>query len=451
MSSKKAAKKRRNAGRGKGKKPQSQGGGAPELGGAETDESAGAALDEMPLADRESALQFAIRAGLHDVAKEILDAGPDTEKLATAVPFFDAAEGGYSMLALAARRYCPDCSKAICELLLDAGAHVEGEAGTREVRPLIAAVAGGHADAILLLLGRGASTDARDDAGRAAYLLAAKCLRQGREFGQRKQALLEVLRQSEHYGSLRQKHKAKAEAKAVQAQRAADDSAGKLGLDPGAVGSGSEEVRARRALSSATRSVVGEAKRAVKAKVDRRRRQAEKRHQSPAVGSSAAGSTPAPWVLRRIPNNLGNRERRSARVGISSSDDSSEEEEGPEGPEGPQPEQQRAPLPIWCGHDDCLESVVFFADRAALHRHWVRCHGWPEPEPEPEEDPTTAIESPSPPKPLPLEVDDFQPVERCGSNSPMATAASLRSKDAPTPNWSATNRFGPLAALEEEL
>ena len=53
-----------------------------------------------------------------------------------------------------------------------------------------------------------------------------QCLRQGREFGQRKQALLEVLRQSEHYGSLRQKHKAKAEAKAVQAQRAADDSAG---------------------------------------------------------------------------------------------------------------------------------------------------------------------------------------------------------------------------------
>ena len=65
----------------------------------------------------------------------------------------------------------------------------------------------------------------------------------------------------------------------------------------------------------------------------------------------------------------------------------------------------------------------------------------------PEEDPTTAIESPSPARPVPLEADDFQLVERCGSNPPMASGASLRSKDAPTPNWSATNRFGPLAAL----
>ena len=64
-----------------------------------------------------------------------------------------------------------------------------------------------------------------------------------------------MLDQSQHVALLRQKHKAKAEAEAVQAQRAADDSAGKLGLDPGAVGSGSEEVRARRALSSAARSV----------------------------------------------------------------------------------------------------------------------------------------------------------------------------------------------------
>ena len=61
--------------------------------------------------------------------------------------------------------------------------------------------------------------------------------------------------------------------------------------------------------------------------------------------------------------------------------------------------------------------------------------------------PKTAIEPPSP-----LEADDFQLVARCGSAPPMATTASLRSgKDAPTPNWSATNRFGPLAALEEEL
>ena len=61
--------------------------------------------------------------------------------------------------------------------------------------------------------------------------------------------------------------------------------------------------------------------------------------------------------------------------------------------------------------------------------------------------PKAAIEPPA--KPLPLEVDDFQLVERCGSNPPMATGASLRSgKDAPTPNWATKNRFDPLAALE---
>ena len=66
--------------------------------------------------------------------------------------------------------------------------------------------------------------------------------------------------------------------------------------------------------------------------------------------------------------------------------------------------------------------------------------------------PKTMVAIESPARPVPLEADDFQLVERCGSNPPMATGASLRSgKDAPTPNWSATNRFGPLAALEEEL
>jgi len=131
---------------------------------------AGADVNLSERSRGQTALMWAAAQGHHDVVQALIDADVDIEARSTVRPrlmYADASNGGafdqgiveklggYSALLFAARQG----DTAIADLLLTAGADVDGQAGNGAT-PLVVATHSGHAPLARLLLERGADPDA---------------------------------------------------------------------------------------------------------------------------------------------------------------------------------------------------------------------------------------------------------------------------------------------------